>query len=478
MAMTQPQSSYLSATEADVSVMLSRMGLSSVSELFSEIPASLRAGDNMPFPPALDEYRLDREMKALADRNRSTGSHPCFLGAGAYDHFIPYAVGQLAGRSEFLTAYTPYQPEMSQGMLQAIFEYQTQVAALYGMDGANASLYDGATALTEAALLVLRATGRDRVLVSRAVHPMARQVLASTLRHARVRLEELPMYPATGRVDRGALQAALASGDGGPVAGVLLQSPNVLGVVEEVRAVSDLAHAAGALCVVSADPVSMGVLAAPGALGADVCVGDGQPLGLPLSFGGPGLGLMAVRTPLIRQMPGRIVGLTKDADGRRGYVLTLQAREQHIRRERAASNICTNQALCALTATIHLALLGPEGLRTVAQACVDHSVYLYRRLIALGLAEPVCDAPFFREFAVRPVLPPAEMNRILSEAGMVGGLDLSQWLPETTSPDGRAAWLLAVTEKRTREEMDRFCETLLADNAVAGALSGKGGRDA
>lgn len=463
-------SSYLSSTEADVAVMLQRLGLPAVEALFEGIPESLRLQEDMNIPPALDEYRLDREMKRLASMNRSAGDRPCFLGAGAYDHFIPHAVKHLAGRSEFYTAYTPYQPEMSQGMLQAIFEYQSQITTLYGMDGANASLYDGATALAEAALMVLRATGRHRLLVSHGIHPMHRQVLAHVLRHLDVELVELPIDLKTGRLLPSALKNALdddnASSD---IAGVLMQSPNFLGVVEESEGIADAVHKVGALCVVSADPVSMGVLKSPGALGADICTGEGQPLGMPMSFGGPGLGLMAVKTPLLRQMPGRIVGQTRDIDGRRGFVLTLQAREQHIRRERAASNICTNQALCALTATIHLALLGPQGLQEVAKACVDNAVYLYRALLANGLAAPVVDAPFFREFAVWPVLAPEVMNGVLSRAGILGGLDLGNVLPECTREDGRSAWLLAVTEKRSREEMDRFIQVLCADPLIDAA---------
>ena len=474
--MTHPFSSYLPTTDADAAVMLEQIGVPSVEALFACIPADLRVKGELPIPPAMDEARLDARMKALAARNRAADTVPCFRGAGAYDHFIPHAVGQLASRTEFLTAYTPYQPEMSQGMLQAIFEFQSLVATLYGMDGANASLYDGATALAEAALLVLRATGRNRLLLSRGIHPMAREVVVNTLRQMQVVVEELPVQPGTGRVDTNALEQVLLTSQDKPVAGVLLQSPNFLGIVEELREVAACAHKVGALCVVSADPVSMGVLRSPGELGADVCVGEGQPLGLPMSFGGPGLGLMAVKSPLIRHMPGRIVGQTKDEKGLRGFVLTLQAREQHIRRERAASNICTNQALCALTATIHLALLGPEGLRTVSEACLSHAAYLQQRLAAEGLAEPALDAPFFREFAVWPVLPAILMNRVLENAGFLGGLDLSGVYPECDREDGRSAWLIAVTEKRTREEMDRFVEVLLQAPEIRVAL-GRAGRE-
>lgn len=475
--MAEQTFSYLSSTEADVTAMLERVGVDSLEALFEGIPASLRLQGELHLPPSADELRLDRDMRAMARENRAADNRPCFLGAGMYDHFIPSAVRHLAGRSEFWTAYTPYQPEMSQGMLQAIFEYQSLVAALYGMDGANASLYDGATAMTEGALLALRVTGRNRLLVSRGIHPEYRRVLADTLRHIGVDVQEIPVDPATGQTrfeERdGRAPDAASSGSTSSAsapAAMLLPSPNFFGVVENVRAGADMAHEMGALCVVSADPVSLGLLQAPGRLGADICTGEGQPLGLPMNFGGPGLGLFTVKTPLLRQMPGRIVGETKDIEGRRGFVLTLQAREQHIRRERAASNICTNQALCALTATIHLSLLGPDGLRSVAQDCLDNAVSLYNRLIDAGLAEPVFSGPFFREFAVWPVLPPAEMNAVLAGSGFLGGLDLAAHAPETTSADGRSAWLLAVTEKRTPEEMDRFCEVLLADDRIRFAV--------
>ncbi len=464
MSLREWNQSYLPATDADVSAMLARIGLPSLDALFGEIPQALRLDTPPDVPPAADEWRLTREMRAMSASNLSGEQAPCFLGGGAYDHFIPSAVSALTGRSEFWTAYTPYQAEMSQGMLQAIFEYQSLVSALSGMDGANASLYDGATALVEGALLAMRATGRNRLLVSRGVNPEYRRVLADALRHADAVIVEVPVSALTGRVDAQAPAIGLMDG----AAAFIVQTPNFFGIPEDVAALAGMAHAAGALLCVSADPVSLGVLEAPGRLGADIYTGEGQPLGMPMSFGGPYLGLFAVKAPLIRQMPGRIVGETADAQGRRGFVLTLQAREQHIRRERAASNICSNQALCALTATIHLSLLGPEGLARVARQSLGNAVYLQGRLLAEGLAEPVFTAPFFREFAVRPVLPPSRMNGILQAAGIIGGLDLTERAPEMTR-DGQAAWLVAVTEKRSREEMDRFVEVLASDAEVRAA---------
>ena len=453
---------FLPDTDEDISAMLERIGLPSLDSLFAGIPQDLRFEGNLPIPPPADEWRLSREMKAMASENSSAEEVPCFLGGGIYDHFIPAAVHHLVMRSEFWTSYTPYQPEMSQGMLQAIFEYQSLVAGLTGMNAANASLYDGATAMLEGALLAARATSRKRLLVSCGINPEYRRVLADALKHSDMELEDIPMDPATGKVDPSVLEALLAT----PAAAVLIQSPNFFGIPENVEDIAERAHRNGAQCSVSFDPVSLGLLKSPGEQGADIATGEGQPLGIPMSFGGPGLGLFAVKPHLIRQMPGRLVGETRDQEGRRGFVLTLQAREQHIRRERAASNICTNQALCALTATIHLSLLGPCGLQLVARQCLDNAAYLQKRLVSEGIAIPVFNAPFFREFALWPVLPPAEMNRVLHHAGIIGGLDLSDCCPDLKDARGNGAWLIAVTEKRTREEMDRFCEVLMADTRI------------
>jgi glycine dehydrogenase subunit 1 len=458
---------FLPATDEDVDVMLERIGLPSLDSLFTGIPETLRYKGALPIPPPADEWNLTREMKAMAVENTSAEEVPCFLGGGIYDHFIPSAVHHLVSRSEFWTAYTPYQPEMSQGMLQAIFEYQSLISGLTGMNGTNASLYDGATAMFEGALLAARATNRNRLLVSRGINPEYRRVLADSLKHSDMALEDIPMDPVTGRVDPDELEKLLAT----PAAAILIQSPNFFGIPENVADMAVLAHRNGAQCNVSVDPVSLGLLKSPGEQGADIATGEGQPLGIPMSFGGPGLGLFAVKSHLIRQMPGRLVGETRDQEGRRGFVLTLQAREQHIRRERAASNICTNQALCALTATVHLSLLGSSGLKQVARQCLDNAVYLQQRLVSAGIAKPVFVAPFFREFAIWPILPPSEMNRVLHDAGIIGGLDLSACCPDLKDASGNGAWLIAVTEKRTRDEMDRFCEVLLTDARMADVLA-------
>lgn len=457
---------YLPATDEDTAVMLKRIGLQSLEALFGEIPETLRLKGELPIPSPVDEWRLTREMKAMAAENISAEDAPCFLGGGIYDHFIPSAVHHLVMRSEFWTAYTPYQAEISQGMLQATFEFQSLITGLTGMNAANASLYDGATAMLEGALLAARATNRKRLLVSHGINPEYRRVLADSLQHSDLVMEDIPMESATGKVDIIALDALLAT----PAAAVLIQSPNFFGIAEEVADVAERAHRNGAQCNVSFDPVSLGLLKSPGGQGADIATGEGQPLGIPMSFGGPGLGLFAVKSHLIRQMPGRLVGETRDTEGKRGFVLTLQAREQHIRRERAASNICTNQALCALTATVHLSLLGPSGLEQVARQCLDNAAYLQHRLVCAGIAGPVFNAPFFREFAVRPILPPAVMNSVLHQAGIIGGMDLSDCCPDLTDAHGNGAWLIAATEKRTREEMDRFCEVLMADVRIQEAI--------
>lgn len=446
---------YLPATEKDIAHMLDIIGLPNLDALY-DIPEALKFNGDLPIPPPLDEWRLTREIQQMASENLALDATPCFLGAGMYDHFIPAAVHHLTGRSEFWTAYTPYQAEMSQGLLQAIFEYQSLLTSLTGMDGANASLYDGATALLEGALLAVRATNRKQLIVAESIHPEYRKVLSDVLHHADIELVQMPYDMKTGKLDMTAFGKAISS----QTAAIILQSPNFFGVVEDIQSVAALAQEHGAQCNVSFDPVSLGVLKSPGAQGADIASGEGQPLGIPMSFGGPGLGLFAVKNHLIRQMPGRLVGETKDQAGRRGFVLTLQAREQHIRRERAASNICTNQALCALTATIHLSLLGSEGLKTVAQDCLSNAVYLCDLLVSEGLAKRVFDAPYFREFAVYPILSPETMNSILREKGILGGLDLTSMYPELRSEQGHGAWLIAVTEKRTKEEMHRFVAVL------------------
>jgi glycine dehydrogenase subunit 1 len=427
--------------------MLSSIGLQSEEELFSMIPPDVRLNRALELPAAMSEPELAAHMKRMAARNTSCGDAVCFLGAGAYDHFIPSVVRHLLSRQEFYTAYTPYQPEISQGTLQAIFEFQSMICMLTGMDVANASMYDGATALAEAAIMACRASNRDEVLVCRSVSPQSREVLKTYTHFKGFRVVSFRYE--NGRADLNNLESKISES----TAAIVVQSPNFFGVIEEIEPIAELAHRCGAALVVSCDPISLGLLASPGSLGADIAVGEGQPLGNPVSFGGPYLGFFAAKEKWLRRMPGRIVGETVDKNGRRGFVLTIQAREQHIRRGKATSNICSNEALCALAATIYLTAMGRQGLREVAEQCAAKSRYAYEQLQKTGAFEPVFDAPFFREFALRYRGDVGALNERLLKAGIIGGYDLGRDYEELAG-----AWLVAVTEKRTKAEIDDLAE--------------------
>ncbi len=436
--------------------MLGTVGARSHEDLFAAIPELLRLKKDLDLPEPVSEFELKKQMLNLVQQNFDASWNLCFLGAGIYDHIIPSAVKHILSRQEFYTAYTPYQPEISQGVLQSIFEYQTMIAELTGMDAANASLYDGATALYEAVLLAARHTGRNEILIARSANPEYRKVLNSGLRYSGITLREIGFIHnddeihspgKSGTINPESLSEALSE----KTAAVVIQSPNFFGLLEDIKAVSEKAKAAGALLIAVCDPISLGIFESPGALGADIAVGEGQPLGNAMNFGGPLLGYFAVKAPYIRRMPGRIVGETTDSEGRRGFVLTLQAREQHIRREKATSNVCTNQALCALAASIYLSLLGKQGLLEVATQCINKSTYAYQSLLETGQVSKVFDAPFFREFVVRPGLAPDRLNEELLADSIIGGYDLSKAYPEL-----EGCWLVAVTEKRTRDEMDFF----------------------
>ncbi|MEW6636577.1 MAG: aminomethyl-transferring glycine dehydrogenase subunit GcvPA [Actinomycetota bacterium] len=418
-------------TEADVREMLEAIGISSLDDLFADVSPKLEGELNLP--SALSEYEALRDVERLAKEN-VTGL-PIFLGAGAYDRITPSAVGAITSRGEFLTSYTPYQPEISQGHLQAIFEFQSIISELTGLEISNASVYDGSNAVAEAALMTARLTKRDpKVAVSAGLNPRYRGVIET------YGVEVVELGFEGGTTD--------FSGVPDDVSGVFVQSPNFFGIVEDVGAASEAARGAGALCVAVCDPVSLAVLEAPGNLGADVAVGECQPLGMPLLFGGPYAGYMATKKEFVRQLPGRIAGETVDREGRLAYVLTLRGREQDIRRARANSNICTNQALTALAATVYAALMGPEGLREVAELSASKAHYLAERLQDSGFGLRYPDAPFLWEFAVE--MPDVKgTNEALLEAGIVGGLDL-----------GDGAMLVAVTEKRTKEELDTFVEVV------------------
>lgn len=434
---------YIPITPRDREEMLAAIGVASTEELFSDIPAEVRLQRPLNLPRALSEIELVRHAKELAGRNGNLDDYTCFLGAGAYDHYIPSVVDHILRRSEFYTAYTPYQPEISQGVLQAIYEYQSLICELTGMDLANASMYDGASALAEAAGMALGATGRKKLVVGRSVHPDYRATIVTYLAGLNVEIVEAPIGDGATELNR--LESLVTP----EVAGVIVQHPNFFGSLEPVEDIARIAHNAGALFVVCADPISLGILKAPADYGADIVVGEGQALGNPVSFGGPYLGFMAAREKYSRRMPGRIVGATLDSRGQRGFVLTLQTREQHIRREKATSNICSNQALNALAATVYLTTVGKEGLREVARQSLQKAHYAYRKIIALDRFTPAFGAPFFKEFAIKTSLDSNEVSRGLLEHRIIGGLEVSRFYPEF-----KGILTFAVTEKRTREEID------------------------
>ncbi|HOJ20401.1 MAG TPA: aminomethyl-transferring glycine dehydrogenase subunit GcvPA [Armatimonadota bacterium] len=444
---------FLPGTEADRREMLHRIGASSVEELFAEVPPEGRVQGLLRLPPALSEPELLAHLGDLAARTTGTAEYCCFLGAGVYDHYIPAVVPALVGRTEFLTAYTPYQAEISQGLLQSIYEYQTLVCQLTGMDAANASMYDGATALAEAAIMAGAATRRNRFLLPRTIHPYFQHVVATYLAPLPYELVQIPQA-SDGGVDREALERELDE----RVAAVLFQHPNFYGCLEDARELCDAAHRVGALAIAAVDPISLGLLTPPGEYGADIVVAEGQSLGNSLSFGGPLLGLMACRSRLLRNLPGRLVGATTDRDGRVSFCLTLQAREQHIRREKASSNICTNQALNALAATVYLCTLGKQGLRRVAELCLQKAHYAHSRLQADAGFTPIFSRPFFKEFALKAPEPVASLNERLRAAGILGGLDLGR-----LSPELEGATLLCVTERRTREQIDTMVAVAAGD---------------
>jgi glycine dehydrogenase subunit 1 len=431
---------FVPHTDAEVAEMLGSLGLSTVDQLFDAVPAALRLAGGLDLEPGLAEADVAGRFDAYAAANRPVGRDlVCFAGAGAYDHDMPSVVNRLAFRSEFVTAYTPYQPEVAQGVLQALFEYQTLVCRLFGTDVANASLYDGASACVEAVNLAVAATGRSEVWVSRGVHPQWRQVMATMAVGTGHRLVDVAL-------DDG-LTAWPAESDQPPGA-ILVQSPNYLGCLEDVAGAAELARRLGALLLVAADPVSAGLLRPPGSLGADVVVGEGQPFGAPLSFGGPYLGLFACRREHVRRLPGRLVGETVDVAGRRAYVTTLRTREQDIRREKASSNVCTNQTLMAVAFLVHLGWLGTSGLRDLALRCARGTRYCREALLGIDGVEPLAGAPVLREFGVRTAVPAEVVVDRMAEEGFLAGVALGD------EYDG--GLLVAVTEKRTRAEIDAY----------------------
>ncbi|QDU97296.1 aminomethyl-transferring glycine dehydrogenase subunit GcvPA [Lignipirellula cremea] len=451
---------YLFNTPEDQQAMLEAIGASSVEDLFASIPEEFRLRRALNLPPAMPELALTQHLSALADKNIAAGRVPCFLGGGSYDHFIPAAVDMLASRGEFYTSYTPYQPEVSQGNLQAMFEYQSLICQLTGMDVSNASLYDGGSAVVEAVLMCAAVNARRRkVVTASSVHPEYRQILETYF--ATLELELVTVPAENGVVSLEALSAAV---DDQTVC-VVVQHPNFFGSLEDVAGIVELARQAGAFVVQSFDPLSLGLIKNPGELGVDVAVAEGQVLGTPMAYGGPYLGIMTCRDKFLRQIPGRIAGQTTAGGGRRCWVLTLQTREQHIRREKATSNICTNQGLYALRASIYLALMGPQGMREAAELCIRKSHYAAERLVRSSRFEQPFTSPFFKEFVVRDTQ--GEVAELLAGAeseGILAGVPLGKWYPEYED-----CLLVAVTEKRTRAEIDRWASCL--ESVESGACS-------
>ena len=438
-------------TPEDRAAMLAAIGVEAFGELVEAVPADVRHPE-LRLPPQLTEMEAARRLTELAGRNLVPEPGNTFLGAGSYQHFVPATVNQIISRGEFYTAYTPYQPEVAQGTLQVIYEFQSMVAALYGMEVANASIYDGATALSEGALIAVAASKkRTRIVVSGTVHPGYRDVLRTYLTGNKVELIELPI-PTTGFVTQ---PEDLAPYLDDRLAGIVVQYPNFFGAIEDIEAMATAAHDAGALLISSSYPVPFGLIKPPGALGADVVAGEGQALGVAQSYGGPYVGLLATRKQFVRQMPGRLAGMTTDRDGKRGFVLTLQTREQHIRREKATSNICTNQGLMATAATVYMATLGPQGFREVAERCYHNAHYLAARLSELPGYEIGFEAPFFHEFVVRAPRPAREINAELVDHGIVGGYDLAN-----VDPALEHSMLVCATEVHDRAGIDRFVDLI------------------
>ena len=430
------QSHYIPSTIDEQAEMLAALGIDSIDQLFADIPDEFR-NPTLNLPAPLSELEIQQELGQMAGKNRPLGSGPSFLGAGSYHHFIPSIVKALITRGEFLTAYTPYQAEASQGTLQVIYEFQTLICNLYGMEVANAGMYDGATSLAEATLMACRVTKREKVVLADTISPAYIDVIRTYCQSQDIAVEVVdPSNPALDD----------------ETACLVLQYPNYYGYIEDQQKLVDAAHAQGALAVISCDPTAMGMLQTPGHYGADIVTGDGQPLGIPTSYGGPYVGLFAAKQEFIRQMPSRLSGRTLDKNGKTGYVLTLQTREQHIRRERATSNICTNEALYALAATIYLAAMGKQGMRQVAELCYHKAHYAAAQIGELpGYSLPI-NGPFFQEFVIQCPASATEVNKKLMDRNILGGLDVSEKVPN--------GMLLCVTEMNSKEDIDALVAAL------------------
>jgi glycine dehydrogenase subunit 1 len=440
---------YVPNTSENKTKMLEKIGVKDFSQLIKSIPSSLFLKRELCLPRALSEVELAKHIQTLSSRSKSTHEMISFLGGGAYDHFIPSVVNHILSRSEFYTAYTPYQAEVSQGTLQSVYEYQSLICQLTGMDVSNASMYDGASAVAEAALLAHSETGRDEVLVFNSVHPHYIQVLRTYTEGVRLKIKVGRL--AEGLIDVDDLKKKVSA----KVACVIVQNPNFFGLIEEVKEIESAVHSFGTLLIMVCDPISLGLLKPPGEYGADIACGEGQALGNPQNFGGPFLGYFACKKDLIRRMPGRIIGATTDTEGKRGFVMTLQTREQHIRREKATSNICTNEALCALASCVYLSLMGKSGLKKVAELCLQKSHYASEKITQIDGFSKKFSASFFRDFVVQTPVPPKRIIRSLLKRNILAGIDLSGYKLGLKN-----CLLLSVTEKRTKEEIDYFVEQL------------------
>ncbi|MDA1163604.1 MAG: aminomethyl-transferring glycine dehydrogenase subunit GcvPA [Planctomycetota bacterium] len=449
--------SYLFNTPDEQREMLETIGVDSIESLFDQIPDSLQLKRPLDIPPALSELELEQLVRELASRNVGPSDRSCFLGGGVYDHFIPSAVDAIAGRSEYYTAYTPYQAEASQGSLQTFFEYQSLICQLTGMDVSNASLYEGGTAVSEAVFMAMRCTKRHRrIVLLGSVHPEYRQIVQTYLGRMDC---ELVIVPTPGGT---AAPSAVEEAINDQTACVVTQHPNFYGCLEEVEQISALAHKHGALSIVSFDPIGLGILKRPGDQGADIAVAEGQSLGTPMQYGGPFLGILACRQEFVRQMPGRLIGQTTDRNGKRCFVLNLQAREQHIRREKATSNICTNQGLIAIRATVFLSLLGPAGMRQVAELSCSKAHYAAQRLTAQDGIELAFDQPFFKEFTLQC----RDGADAVIQRAQAAGFDIGPALRRVSHDESEDRLLVAVTECRTREEIDALADAIAGSSAV------------
>ncbi|WP_257346621.1 aminomethyl-transferring glycine dehydrogenase subunit GcvPA [Pseudalkalibacillus decolorationis] len=439
---------YLPMTEQDQKEMLAEIGIDSIDELFKDIPENVRFKGDLNITEAIPEPELMKKMNGFAQKNVNTKEYTSFLGAGVYDHYIPSIVDHVISRSEFYTAYTPYQPEISQGELQAIFEFQTMICELTGMEVANSSMYDGQTALGEAAFLSAAHTKKNKVVVSKSIHPEALSVLKTYAKGPNLDVVEIDAT--NGTTDLDALRAEVDEN----TACVIVQYPNFFGQIEPLKEIEEIVHQQKAMFVVSSNPLSLGTLQPPGKFNADIVIGDAQPFGIPAAFGGPHCGYFATTKKLMRKVPGRLVGQTKDEEGKRGFVLTLQAREQHIRRDKATSNICSNQALNAVAASVAMTAIGKKGVKEISMQNLHKANYTKKQLEKNGM-KVIFEGAFFNELVVKLPKPVKDVNKALLEKGIIGGYDLGQYYPDLEDH-----MLIAITEQRTKEEIDTFVKEL------------------